>query len=234
MKAKTIFIVCILLFITLGSAFAQQAADPGAAATTTAVATAQQLLREISVDKFEDAGLWTAHISIDNGVATSRLFEGGPTEVNGKQRIDQEPDGSVFGVRVDYFSRGNTTITVSPTHPLPIPGVTKTISVWVAGRNYNHTLYAHLEGITGKRFSLPMGTLNFSGWRQLSVSVPSTVEQINRHYSNKQGLQFIGFSIDPDILETTGSYYVYFDDLRAWTDLFSQSSVNPNDLPDNW
>ena len=58
----------------------------GAAATDIAapnankigIETAQQKLREVSVDQFEDAGFWDSSISSDEGIVTSRLFEGRP------------------------------------------------------------------------------------------------------------------------------------------------------------
>ena len=40
--------------------------------------------------------------------------------------------------------------------------------------------------------------------------------------------------IDADILESYGTYYVYFDDLRAVTDLFAEESRDEDDMVDNW
>lgn len=248
MKNIKVFLIIILMNVVLVSVIAQ-GVDPALVNPL----TAQPALEEISVDKFEDSALWEAHISLDDGVATSRGFDGGPGEVNGKQLIDQEADERVLGVRVDYFRRGNTIISVDRVRPLEIEGISKTISVWVAGRNYNHDLFVHLEGYTGKQYKLPMGKLNFSGWKQLTVAIPPTVDQVNPFYAppprdengntiaplnpryiNRQGVAFIGFSIEPALLETYGSYYVYFDDLRVWTDLFSRQAENPNDLSDGW
>src|SRR5208282_3252570 len=40
--------------------------------------TAQQKLKEVSVEQFQAAGFWDAAISTDEGIVTSRLFEGRP------------------------------------------------------------------------------------------------------------------------------------------------------------
>jgi hypothetical protein len=79
-----------------------------------------------------------------------------------------------------------------------------------------------------------MGTMNFSGWKRLTVAVPPTVEQRNANYNNQQGIQIMGFIIEPDMLETYGTYYVYFDDLRVWTDLFAEDNRDPDDMVDGW
>lgn len=182
MKNIKVFLIIILMNVVLVSVIAQ-GVDPALVNPL----TAQPSLAEISVDKFEDSALWDAHISLDDGVATSRGFDGGPGEVNGKQLIDQEADEKVLGVRVDYFRRGNTIISVDRVRPLEIEGISKTISVWVAGRNYNHNLFVHVEGYTGKQYKLPMGRLNFSGWKQLTVAIPPTIDQVNPFYVPPHG-----------------------------------------------
>lgn len=156
MKNMKVFLIIILMNVVLASVIAQ-GVDPALVNPL----TAQQALVEVSVDKFEDSSLWKSDISRDNGVTISRGFDGGPDEVNGKQLIDQDPDEKVLGVRVDYFRRGNTIIAIDRVRPIAIEGITKTVSVWVSGRNYDHRLFIHVEGYTGRKFKIPMGRLNF-------------------------------------------------------------------------
>ncbi len=200
--------------------------------------TAQQALKEISVSKFENPGFWSVHIPMDSGIISHKGLEGGPDEkepIEGEEEANiDEPDDSVLGVRVDYLRRGNTTISIAPTRPIQVPGITKTISVWVVGRNFNHLLNVVVEDFLGRRSVLPMGTLNFSGWKRLTVAVPSTVEQKNSHYTNQEGIKIAGFTIEPSLLETYGTYYVYLDDLRVWTDLFSEETKDKDDMVDGW
>jgi hypothetical protein len=231
---------------------AAQKADVGTPdAEKIGIDTAQTELKEVSVDQFEEAGFWDAAISSDEGVATSRLFAGRPSGSAAEPVADPRYKGTdpqitpkfVLGVKTEFYSRGYNEIYVLAKRPIPIEGITKTITVWVAGRNYNHMLFVELKDFFGNSFELPMGKLNFSGWKKLSVAVPpqnpdgrTGIVQRNFHYTSHMGLKIIGFRIDCDPEEAFGIYYVYFDDLRAVTDLFAEdeTSRDKDDMADTW
>jgi hypothetical protein len=231
--------------ITLaGFAFAQQEEEIGTPdAERLGTDSAQQKLKEVSVDKFEHDGFWRSHISPDNGYTTTRLFDGGPA---GKQAIPEEegldiPDQYVLGTRVDFLHRGYSSFTIYPVRPIPIEGITKTISVWAVGRNFIHELTILVQDYFGRSFELYVGKLNFQGWKKLTVAVPPQaadgvhgIVQRNYHYNNQMGLKVVGFRIDVDPLEALGSYYIYLDDLRAVTDLFAEDSRDADDMADSW
>ena len=48
------------------------------------------------------------------------------------------------------------------------------------------------------------------------------------------GRKVVGVRIACDPDESFGTYYVYFDDLRAITDLFAEDMRDPDDMPDSW
>ena len=241
---KKLTLAIVILFVA-GSVFSQQRGtevgtpDPG----MIGVDAAQQQLKEVSVDRFEHDGFWRSNISSDDGYSTSRLFVGGPA---GKQPIPDEqgmniPDQYAFGTRVDFLRRSFSTVTIYPMRPIPIEGITKTVTVWVAGRNYNHDLYLLIQDFFGRDYELYMGKLNFQGWKQMSVAIPpqaddgvNGVVQRNYHYNNQMGIKITGFRINCALLETYGSYYVYFDDLRAVTDLFAEHVRDADDMSDGW
>jgi hypothetical protein len=226
-----------------GFAFAQQDEIGTTNTERLGIDTAQQQLKEVSVEKFEHDGLWRSHMSPDQGYTITRLFEGSPL---GKKPIPEEegmniPDRYVLGTRVDYLRRGYSSFTMYPIRPIPIEGITKTISVWVAGRNFDHELHVLIQDFFGKTCELYMGKLNFQGWKQLTVAIPPQVRdgrtgviQRNYHYNNQMGIKLVGFRIDVDPLEALGSYYVYLDDVRAVTDLFAEGSRDPDDMADSW
>jgi hypothetical protein len=58
--------------------------------------------------------------------------------------------------------------------------------------------------------------------------------QRNYHYNSQMGLKVIGFKIETDLLESFGSYYIYFDDMRAVTDLFAEDARDEDDMVDGW
>jgi hypothetical protein len=255
---KKAIIVLLAFAVASGVAFAQ-AADASATKqpaevgspdpSRMGVETAQQKLKEVSIDKFESAGFWDATISADEGYIQSRLFEGNPAgkaaEPIAEERyvgIDPKTgDKYVFGVRTDFYMRGNNEIFVNAKRPIPIEGITKTISIWVVGRNYNHNLKIILQDFFGERYELPMGKLNFQGWKKLSVAVPpqnpdgkTGIVQRNFHYTSHMGIKVVGFKIECDPEEAFGTYYIYFDDLRAVTDLFAEDNRDADDMPDTW
>ena len=232
---KRVLLLTLLVFGTVMLLGAQQA-DPEAARI--GVDTAQQNLQEVSISKFEDSGFWRVYMPIDQGVIESRRFEGGP---NDKEPLPEEeaigiatPDEFVLGVKASFFRRGNAEIYVQPIRPLQVFGITKTISVWVVGRNFNHRLNVVVADFFGNVNLLDMGTLNFSGWKELTVAVPPSLIQRDFHYNDRMGLQILGFMIEPALMETYGTYYVYFDGLRVMTDLFAEESRDPDDMVDSW
>ena len=237
-------LIIILVFSVTAAVFAQRSTEVGAPnAASLGIDAAQQYLKEVSVDKFEREGFCRSTMSSDDGFASSRLFNGSPS---GKLVIPEEEglniqDKYVLGTRIDFIHRGYTSFTLYPVRPIPIEGITKTVSVWVAGRNYNHELVLLIEDFFGRPFELYMGKLNFQGWKKLTVAIPPQAEnglngivQRNYHYNNNLGIKITGLRIDVDPWEAFGSYYVYFDDMRAVTDLFAEDNRDADDLPDGW
>jgi hypothetical protein len=204
--------------------------------------SAKQALREVSVDKFELEGGWNAHISPDNGVLSARLFDGSPAakEPLKDAQASDTPDTKVFGVKVDFFHRGINSIYIRAARPIAIEGVTKTISVWLAGRNMDHSIYLLVQDYFGNDFELYLGSLAFSGWKKLSVAIPPTPDgehgiiQQSAYNGIRPGLRIVGFRIDCDPMLARGTYYVYFDDLRAVTDLYDLEHHDQDDMQDNW
>lgn len=236
MKRYSVIALCLL---SAGILFAQVGTDP----SQIGIDTAQQNLKEVSVDKFEHDGFWRAVMSGDDGFISARLFEGNPA---GKEPIPEEENLNIsdihaLGVRVDFLRRGNSSFFIYPRRPIPIEGITKTISVWAVGRNFNHTLKIIVQDLYGRQFELSMGKLNFQGWKQLAVAVPAQpligqngIVQRDYHRSNQMGITFIGFKVECDPAEAIGTYYLYLDDLRAVTDLFSENTRDPDDMADAW
>jgi hypothetical protein len=241
MNMKHYTVIGAILFLTVAAFLPAQVGAPDAALVRDG--TDDTNLKEISVERFEIEGTWSASIPSDSGFVTSRLFDGGPSA---KTPIPEEegmniPDTKVFGARIDFLRRGDASIFIYPQRPIPVEGITKTISVWVAGRNYNHTLVLLIQDTMGRFFELEVGKLNFQGWKNLVIAVPPQpddgrrgIVQRNLHVSSLGGIRIAGFRIDVDPMEAYGTYYVYLDDLRATTDLFAENSREEDDPHDDW
>jgi len=249
MKKASIALLALAAFAAAGGLYAQSSDVAAPDPSKIGVDTAQQKLKEVSVDKFEAAGFWNAYISSDEGFVQARLFEGGPAAKANEPIADERyvgidpkvSDQYVLGVRTDFFRRGHNQIQIMAKRPIPIEGITKTISVWAVGRNYNHTLKIVVQDFFGSRFELPMGKLNFQGWKKLSVAIPpqnpdgrTGIVQRNYHYNTHMGIKVLGFKIECDPDEAFGVYYIYLDDLRAVTDLFAEDDRDPDDMNDAW
>ncbi len=244
MKKVVFGVLCCLL---AAGVFAQatsadlniDAANPALIGTDSAV----QKLKEVSIEKFENEGTWTVAMSADEGIIKGRLFDGSPA---GKKAIPAEegmniPDTKTYGVRVDFFRRGYNTFTISAVKPIAVEGIAKTVSVWVVGRNYNHTMKLVLEDYWGTRFELYMGKLNHSGWKLMTVAIPpqnpdgkAGIIQKDYHFSTAMGLKIVGFKIECDPENAYGSYYIYLDDMRVVSDLYEMEARDKDDMYDNW
>ena len=235
-------IAVLMVLATFGMVFAQDGtsslADPDP--TIIGADSAKQALREVSVDLFEREGSWNARISSDNGVVSSRLFDGSHASKEPMAENEGVTDERVLGVKVEFFRRGINSFYVTAARPIPIEGITKTVSVWVTGRNQGHTLNLLVQDYFGNNFEIYMGSLAFSGWKKMTVAIPPSpdgergIVQQSAYYGVRPGLRIIGFRIDCDPLLARGSYYLYFDDLRAVTDLYDMENRNEEDMIDNW
>ena len=238
------FVIVALFLAATAVLFAQQGTEVGSPnPEMLGIDSAQQQLKEVSVDKFEHDGFWRSTISSDEGYSTSRLFAGAPAA---KEPISEEegmeiPDKYVLGTRIDFLRRGYNSFTIYPIRPIPIEGITKTVSLWIVGRNFNHEIKILIQDFFGRDYELYVGKLNFQGWKKLTVAIPPQADdgvhgvvQRNYHYNNQMGIKVMGFRIDCDPMEAYGSYYVYFDDLRAVTDLFAENNRDADDMADGW
>lgn len=236
--------VAALLVLAVSAAFGQAYGVPvGEASPQKAgIDAAQQHLSPITVSQFEDASFWAAFMPSDQGAVQLRRLPGVPGEKADRDadRLKMEKDigipegNSVLGVKVDFIKRGKNWFTVYPSRPLAIEGISKTLSVWVVGRNFNHTLKIILADYSGNKMEVTVGKLNFLGWKRLTVAIPPSIKQSDYHYTAKNGVQFLGFRIDTDLDESYGRYYMYFDDLSSVSDLFLEEGRDQDDMQDIW
>lgn len=227
--------------IVAAAALAALAALPAAAQIDPAKLgkdQAQQQLVEVSVSKMEDAAFWSGAMAIDDGIVTLRSLPGSPAakkpaEGDVLNKINEQ-DTRVLGVKVDFYHRGVIAFSVHPTAPIPVAGISKTISVWVAGRNFNHTLKVLIEDYFGRPMELTVGKLTFMGWKKLTIAVPPSIVQTDYHFTYKDGIKITGFKVECDPMEAMGSFYLYLDDIRVVTDLFGEARRDADDMSDGW
>ncbi|WGK68316.1 flagellar filament outer layer protein FlaA [Candidatus Haliotispira prima] len=234
------FLSLILLSFANPVLFAQ---DAGADPTSLEQTQAQQSIKETAIRSFEDEGFWRGYFSRDNGLIQVRTrISAGPQAKPVLETVEGEGDDSsasedshILGVRLDFKRRAIGEAYILPMRPIPIEGTVKTVSIWVAGRNSTHVLKLVVRDRFGNNAELYMGKLNFLGWKKLTATVPPYLKQRDFHYSNTgTGLLIESFKIETSLKDSLGTFYVYFDDLRATTDLFGTDAKDPDDPSDNW
>ena len=196
--------------------------------------TAGKLLADIPITHFEDADTWKSAMSIDQGIIITMKRRGRPLEVSDIDPNDGTENDYVLGVKVAFTQRGYSLFRMSPPRPIKVPGITKALSLWVCGRSFQHRLYAHVLDYQGNEMILDMGLLDFVGWKEVNIPVPSSIKQHNYHDTDWRGISFAGFSVQTDPTEAYGIYYVYFDELRAITDIYSEEYRDEDDMEDGW
>ena len=235
------FVVALIVICAAACLFAQSSlSDPDPAVI--GADSARQSLKEVSVDLFEREASWNVYMPIDDGIITSRLFNGSPAAKDPLPAgvLEGQDDSKVLGVKVEFMRRGYQSFYITSARPLPVEGITKTVSIWVAGRNNNHSLTLLIQDFFGRSYELYMGKLNFSGWKKMTVAIPPSpdgvhgIVQADPRYGDNPGLRIVGFRVDCDPIEAYGSYYMYIDDLRVVTDLYALENRDKDDLPDNW
>lgn len=234
------FLLSVLVAAAACAVFAQNSLVEEPNPETVGNDSAMQALREVSLDKFERDGSWFVHMSPDYGVIAARNFEGSPAMKELLKGEEEVEDTQVLGVKVEFFRRGVNSFYINAQRPIAIEGVTKTVSVWVCGRNQGHDMFLLVEDYFGRNYELYMGNLGFSGWKKLTCVVPPSpdsehgIVQRSAYYGNKPGLRIIGFRVDCNPMLARGTYYMYLDDLRCVTDLYDLENQDIDDMSDAW
>jgi hypothetical protein len=263
----TILALLLASFLLLGTIGIAQQGGTGispAGDESDLAGTAGEELVTFILDDFERASSWVAEMPRDQGVIFSMPREGAPAVVRREaETISNEntrflerkreqgilprdnpligfpynEQRFVLGVRVEYLRRGYHWFTVRPPIPIKVPGICKSIAVYVVGRGNNHWLWLMLRDYQGnKRYLSSMRPLNHIGWRRVLFPIRNTISQGDFRTTDPRrlGITFDGFLINCDPLEAYGTYYIYFDLLTAQVNLYYEFQVDNDDMRDYW
>ena len=134
MKRLSILITMLILTVAF-LLFAQDAAEQTEEEDGNNFVT--ESITNFIIDNFEFANTWQGAMPRDYGLVNIIRREGGPADVVAE---GEEENRYILGVKVEYFKTGYPWFSVTPPRPVKIPGYTKEISVWVAGRNHNNSM----------------------------------------------------------------------------------------------
>ena len=131
---------------------------------------------------------------------------------------------NALGVRAQFEKKGYNTIEIFPgtaeeSDPIVVNGVCTTIDVWVWGAGYNYDMAVCVRDFNGTMYTLPMGKLNFIGWQNLKVKVPTYIRQESAQLPANRYLEIVKFVITTTPKERVDDFFVYLDEITVSTDL---------------
>ncbi len=189
------------------------------------------------VDNFDSPDTdwtWVAAGSkfVTKGYPVLKFFDGMPNSI----RVTQTDPKGVYkylGMDVKFDRKGDNWVDIVPfkkgsdgkdaRFEIPFKGRISRLDMWVWGANYYYELEILVRDCNGRVFTLPMGLLNFEGWKNLSVLIPANIQQSSSYLNGIRVMSFIGFRVRTRPTERVDSFYVFFDQFKALTDTFSSS-----------
>ncbi len=185
------------------------------------------------VDSFDNNGAeewsWIAAGSknITEGYPRIQYFDGMPSTIRLLQS-DPETQYRVMGVEFKFNRQGNNWVDIIPVaanangesapYEIPFRGNVSRIDMWVWGSNHLYELEVLVRDMNGTVHVLPMGWLNFEGWRNLSVNVPTSLPQASRYTTRmRNSITLVALRVRTAARERVDDFKIFFDQLRVFT-----------------
>ncbi|MBN1698382.1 MAG: hypothetical protein JW881_12780 [Spirochaetales bacterium] len=123
--------------------------------------------------------------------------------------------------------------------PIVFEGRARGFSVWVWGSNYNYYMEAHFEDYRGIVHVIHLGDLNYNGWKNLTVDIPSAIPQSERYIPRTRRLKLVKLRMWTRPTERVSGFFLYIDQMKIITDLYEtrydgDELENPETLQEIW
>lgn len=107
---------------------------------------------------------------------------------------------------------------------IQLPGQAKAISLWVHGRGHPYDLELWLKDYTGATHVLKFGSVNFVGWRPISVQIPGNIPQTYMSFPQTRVTKITRFVLravpNAPRAELMEIAYFFFDQLKVLTSTY--------------
>ncbi len=198
-----------------------------------------QELRSIIVEGWEkEAWVVEANPAAPESKIEANIVEGRPKNLS----FDENNKNSM-GLRYRFVYPGNSTVTITPpesrkvkrfsgqldennepkfyeTAGIELPGRVVAVSVWVLGRGNEYNLECWIEDWKGDTHIYDFGSLDFIGWRPLSIEIPASVPQDVESYPQTKTLVLKKFVVRSTPYTSQEEVVFFFDTLKVLTDMF--------------
>lgn len=130
----------------------------------------------------------------------------------------------VLGVQVCFDRKGDNWFEVYPVsnetgeaYEIPLLGQVSQIDLWTWGADYNYYLELLVRDANSVVHVLPATMMNFEGWKNVIVQIPTSIRQQSKLRSGPENLTFVGFRIRSATSEYVDDFVIYFDQFRYTT-----------------
>lgn len=189
------------------------------------------------VDNFDDPDntewAWIAAGSkfVTQGYPVVKYFDGMPNAI----RVMQSKEDGVYkflGINFKFDRKGDNWVDIVPTkkgedkvtpYEIPFKGKISRIDLWVWGANYDYELEALVRDCNGRVHTLKFGLVNHEGWKNMSVNIPSNIQQASPYLNGIQQMSFIAFRLRTMPTERVDNFHIFFDQFKALTDTYMDS-----------
>jgi hypothetical protein len=214
---------------------------------TTALVMGDEFLQTIAsrtLATFDDPatnGNWMVQGSkyVTQGFPVLQLVRAWPEALYGRNRDSKQL--FAMGVHAKFDRKSYNFIEIIPAakdasgklapQGIPIPGRVKSLDMWVWGANYNYTLDAHLRDYQGIDHVLHLGSLQFSGWKNMSTTISGAIPQSRPYIPRYAGLELTKLVIWTAPDEKVDDFYFFIDEITVITDLY-ETRFDGEDLAD--
>jgi hypothetical protein len=127
------------------------------------------------------------------------FIKGGPIAIQGSD-LAAIQNARSLSVAMLFDRQGYNWVDVIPgtkdkPKELGLPGRVKMIDMWVWSGNFNYYLEAFVRDYRGFVYTIPMGDLNFIGWKNLRINLPDNITQSKKYLPRREGLSLVKLRI---------------------------------------
>lgn len=186
------------------------------------------------VDSFDTADgaewEWVARGSkfITDGYPILQMFDGMPRTLRVMYSEEDSSSKQYLGVQAKFKRMGDNWFDIVPSvdgepYEIPFKGEISRLDMWVWGADYLYELEILLRDVEGRVHTIPVGWLNFKGWKNMGVSIPTSIKQTTKYLGTDAKLKFVCFRIRTNPNERVDDFRFFIDEFKALTDVFVDS-----------